>query len=143
MDAVTVLACELLKESARCSSDGNLDEREVEDLVRLIGQLKGKENEFADVYHRAKLEVIRDHARVLNISGGAEELIGIDLIEEDAYCYAVTSFCRMVRDNVEQLLAHNDGTKRLEVAQIPHYDTIMGVLNTKPLGSDRLCEEFA
>ena len=44
---------------------------------------------------------------------------------------------------MEQLLAHNDGTKRLEVPQIPHYGTIMGVLNTKPLGSDRLREEFA
>ena len=69
-----------LTESAKCSSDGNLDEREVQDWVRLIGQLKGKENEFADVYHRAKLEVIRDHAQVLNISGGAEELFGVDLI---------------------------------------------------------------
>ena len=115
----------------------------MEDLERLIGQLKGKENELADVYHRAKQEVIRDHARVLDISGGSEELIGIDLMEDSAYRCARTSFCRMVRGNVEQLSAHNNGAKRLEVPQIPHYGTIMSALNTMPLESDCLGEVFA
>ena len=111
-------------------------------MERLIGQLKGKENELADVYHRAKQEVIRDHTH-LDISGGSEELVGTDLMDESACRCAMTSFCRMVRGNVEQLSAHNNGAKRLEVPQIPHYGTIMSALNTMPLESDCLGEVFA
>jgi len=142
VNSVVGLACSLLAKCAEFSCDGDINSDEAAELEQLIDALKREEMRFTQVYHEAKLQAINRFDPELRSRGLAlaDSQISANLMDEDAYCFEVCGFVRLVYTDAQDLLDERQGLMKLAEPKAP--PSVLNAFDRKAL-QDVEQQEFA
>lgn len=114
--SATTASCGLLHLCAQVSCDGQITDEEARAMKYRMEETETAVSTLSSGYKAAKEDVIKKH-----FGDGAEkkELICRPLMDEDAFCFEVCSFCGLVLIDASDLLAQRAGTKRLPEPEGP------------------------
>merc|ERR1719223_855888 len=109
VQAATDKACTLLELCSAAACDGYISGDEAREIQSCIEEIEKLEEQVTVFYHSTKQEVVERWVRRGSSDTQTADVMVQPLMNEDAFCYEICAFCRLVRFAAVDFLDHRDG----------------------------------